>query len=31
MVTRARFYLEPLDVGSDRVDEAVRRHLTGAT
>jgi hypothetical protein len=30
LVTQARFYLEPLDAGSDRVDEAVRRHLTGS-
>ncbi len=29
LVTQARFYLEPLDARSDRVDEAVRRHLTG--
>ena len=30
-VTHARFYLEPLDVGSDRVDDAVRRQVTGAS
>ena len=30
-VTHARFYLEPVDVGSDRVDDAVRRHVTGAS
>jgi hypothetical protein len=29
MVTHARFYLEPLDVSSGGVDEAVRRHATG--
>ena len=31
MVTEARFYLEPLDAGRAGVDEAVRRHLTGAS
>ena len=30
-VTHARFYLEPVDVGSDRVEDAVRRQVTGAS
>lgn len=29
MVTNARFYLEPLDPGSDRVDDVVRHQMTG--
>jgi ketosteroid isomerase-like protein len=30
-VTHARFYLEPVDVGSDQVEDAVRRQVTGAS